>query len=431
MMFLSKSPSANRWLWRIIVGGVVFIPVVFSWSGKDNFRLPKELVFRAEAILVFSICTALFFANKLRRPSHWSDASVIIPAGVVLWAFVCMLAATNRALSIASFLWVSGWALIFLVTSALAQDRRLPIVYFALVPAAVNAAFLLLQEADLWNPFFPGKSLEHAYHTGLIGNPNDAGTFLAAPTVACFALVFASSSHRLLHIALTLFLVIALVANHTLSALIALGAGFLATVFLVSRRKAVAAVIIACILAVGLVWFYPPLRFRYELATRFISARYYDGVLSGRIIPFVAAYHMFLDRPILGVGPGCFKWEFFPYKVRITDQYKKLALAGTTVNYGEVHNDHLQVLAETGLPGYALFVAALIAIGAASFKKSSSGGGPEAEFSRLASFPLAIAFAVIALGQFPLELAASAAVNLYLFALCSAWRPHARARIDD
>ena len=68
-----------------------------------------------------------------------------------------------------------------------------------------------------------------------------------------------------------------------------------------------------------------------------------------------------------------------------------------------------------------LTVGALIAIGSASFKARSSEATPEAEFSKVVSFPLAIAFAVIALGQFPLELAAATAVYVYLFALCGAW----------
>jgi O-antigen ligase len=422
MLVPSTSRLANRWLWRIIVGCVLLIPLLVSQTGKDSFRLPKELIFRAETLLLVSICAAVFIVKK-SVPAGWRDAAVIIPGAAILWSGITTLVATNRTLSVNAFQWIAGWAVIFVVTTALAGNRSVPVIYAALVPAAINAVLVLLQESDMWNPFFPGKSLEHALHSGLIGNPNDVGTFLVAPVVACFALLFASKSNRLLHIGTMLLLLVAVVANHTLTALAAISVGLIATVFMVSKRLTAVAVIVVAILVVAIVTFFPPLRARYDRTVRFFSAGYYDSVLSGRALPFLAASHMFLDRPVTGVGPGCFKWEYFPYKVRIIRRYEKLALTGKTINYGEVHNDHLQILAESGLPGYALFVAALIVIGSASFV--GRGNTAESEFSRLASFPLAIAFAVVALGQFPLELAAATAVNIYLFALCRAWRPSA------
>jgi O-antigen ligase len=425
-MLSSKSSLANRWLWRIVVAGVILIPLFFSAAGIDSFRLPKEIIFRLETILVVCICVILVVTKQVNAPKTWKDPGLLLPGLIVVWSLISMLASTNRLLSLSSVLWIFGWAAIFIVTTALAKSHRLEVVYVMLIPAGINALVVLLQEADLWNPFFPGKSLEHMYHSALIGNANDVGTFLVAPTVASFALVFVTRFNRLLHFSVTFLLVLAAVANHTLTALIAIVMGFLATVFVLSKRSAILAAILASILVVATVWLYPPLRFRYDLTRRFIADGYYDGLLSGRLIPNLAASHMLADHPLTGVGPGCFKWEFFPYKLKVTERYRNLVLTGKTVNYGEVHNDHLQILAETGFPGYAIFIAALVAIGAGSFlsRTTSHEQTPEERFSRLASFPLALALALLALAQFPLELASALAVNIYLFALCRAWRPN-------
>ena len=86
------------------------------------------------------------------------------------------------------------------------------------------------------------------------------------------------------------------------------------------------------------------------------------------------------------------------------------------MNWGEVHNDHLQVAAETGLPGYALFLLA-IGIGSGIVAVDDARGRrviAEATFARAFRWPLATAVFVICLAQFPLELAAPRLMMLTL-----------------
>jgi O-antigen ligase len=392
-------------------------------SGNESFRLPKEILFRAEAIVLCGVVFFLLGTRQMQRPRSWKDPGVLIPGAILIWAFISMLMATNRIVSLWSFLWIAGWTLIFVVTASLAREMSVSAVYAAIIPAVANGALVLLQESDIWNPFYRGRSLEHLYHSALIGNPNDVGTFLVAPTVAGFALIFADKSRRAVSVIVTLLLVASMVANHTLTALVAMAVGFVAVIFVISRKSAIAVAIFLALAGLALVRLYPPLWARYKLSLNFIELGNYDSVVSGRLMPTMASAEMFRDHPIAGVGPGCFKWEFFFYRLRIAKDHGNLVTAAPS-NFGEVHNDHLQILAETGLPGYALFVAALIVIGSASFPKRREEARlqTEREFSRLAAFPLASSFAVLAIGQFPLELAASTSALTYLFALCYGWR---------
>lgn len=420
-MFSITSSRANRWLWRLVVTSVIAIPLVFSAHGKDSFRLPKEIVFRAEAILLLGVLVLLLATGSISRRRSWKEPGTLLPAIAVIWTLTTMLVSTNRTLSFASFLWVCGWALVFVFSAMLAADRKVSAVDVLLIPAIINAVVVLLQEAEIWNPFFSAKDLEHVYHSGLIGNSNDVGVYLIVPTIAAFALIFATPRRRMLHLAITLLLVAAAMANHTLTALIALAFGMIATAFVASRKWGATAVIAVAIFAALSVATYPPLRQRYDRMVRFTEAGYYDSVLSGRLMPYFASFQMFLDHPLTGVGPGCFKWEFFPYQIKIAATHRNLSFSNPE-NFGEAHNDHLQILAETGVPGYAVFIAALIAIGSISFRRPNPSGTPEETFARLAAFPIAVAFGIVAIAQFPLELAASLATMIYVVALIDAWQ---------
>ena len=69
-----------------------------------------------------------------------------------------------------------------------------------------------------------------------------------------------------------------------------------------------------------------------------------------RLLPFLTAADMTRDHPLLGVGPGCFKYHYMAYRVAQRDRHPGAWTEGYPMNWGEAHNDHLQVAAETGLP---------------------------------------------------------------------------------
>jgi O-antigen ligase len=419
---MSPSNSAERWLWRVVIAGVVCIPLLVSPAGKDSFRLPKDLFFRAESIVLICILVISIAANKIHPVVRLTDGATMIATVVIAWSFLSMLVATNRTVSLTAFAWIAGWTVIFIIAYVMARDRTVHAVDAALIPALINDAVVLMQESGLWNPFFPRDS-EHALHSGLIGNSNDVGTFLVGPTIASCALAFGATRRRPLYVSAAVILLLADVANHTVTALVAIAVALILMTFIVSRKWAATGLIAMTLGIAALIRFDPPLHQRYELGRTWIATRNYDTLLSGRVLPYLAASNMFLDHPITGVGPGCFKWEYFPYKLKMNAIYKKYVV-GWGINFAEVHNDHLQILAESGVPGYATLIAAMIFVGSATFRRLSADASPEERFSQLASLPLVVSFVIVALGQFPLELAASNAVNVYLFALCAAWKPN-------
>lgn len=80
-----------------------------------------------------------------------------------------------------------------------------------------------------------------------------------------------------------------------------------------------------------------------------------DSSVVRRYVLNVAAWHVFLDHPILGVGPGHFaEYYSIPYsnRVGLIEQLKKY----------RGHNLYFETLAETGVLGLASFLAIIVAI---------------------------------------------------------------------
>ena len=401
----------------ILAAGALVIPTIIT-SGDEAFRLPKELAFRAEAIVLLVV--AVFWATARRRTWRIGrGAALAIAAAVVGWTLVTAAFSTNRLLSADSLITVAAAAVIFVVTYVAAQDLPLFAVDVLMIAAGANAALVILQETNLWTPLkltVPG----HYASVGLLGNANDVGTFLVAPALAALVMgVTAAGPRRWIYAAVALLLAGGIVASGTRTALAALVAALLVFALTHSWRAAAVVAVLLAVLAV------PVLSRRTmigENARLFVDAakkRDYERLLSERLVPFLAAIDMTRDHPLLGVGPGCFKYHFMLYRVALKTHYPPAWTKGSPEHYSEVHDDHLQVASESGLPGYALFLAA-IAI-AAGTRRRAAAATAEAAFARALRWPLAAAFFVVCLAQFPLELAAPRLMYLSLGARCLAW----------
>ena len=111
-------------------------------------------------------------------------------------------------------------------------------------------------------------------------------------------------------------------------------------------------VLAALVLAIGIGAFTltasDRLKEKYAERSSTISSFEEDASAMGRIRSWGVAVQMWADHPITGVGPRNFTLLYRRY--------------GTTDSVHVAHNSYLQMLAETGLPGFGLFVS-LLAVG--------------------------------------------------------------------
>src|SRR2546421_51945 len=115
--------GAERTAPAVLPAGGLVIPTIIT-SGSDPFRLPKELAFRAEAILL--LAAAVFWMTSRKRT--WrigSGPELVATAAIVGWALLTTATSTNRLLSADSLITVAAAAVIFIVTCNAAQALSL------------------------------------------------------------------------------------------------------------------------------------------------------------------------------------------------------------------------------------------------------------------------------------------------------------------
>lgn len=411
--------GAERTVLAVLAAGALVIPTIIT-SGSDPFRLPKELAFRAEAILLLAV--AVFWMTSRKRTWRIGrGAELVVAAAVVGWTLLTTATSTNRLLSADSLITVVAAAVIFIVTCVAAQDLSIVAVDVLMVGACANAALVILQETKLWTPLaLTGQG--HYASVGLLGNANDVGTFLIAPAIAAVVVaITASGARRWIYAFIALLLGGGVVASGTRTALGALVAALIVFALVHSRRAAIVVVVALAILALPLLSRSTTIGRGVREIIAAAKTRDYPHLLSERLVPFLAAADMTRDHPLLGVGPGCFKYHFMAYRVALATHYPAAWTQGWPQNWGEVHNDHLQVASETGLPGTALFLGAIGVAAGIGARRRAASASSEAAFARALRWPLVAAAFVICLAQFPLELAAPRLIFLSLGALCIAW----------
>lgn len=413
----------DRLCWWCALAAIFILPVIVIPSAYDPYRTPKELILRAAGIVIaalFAIRCVLFGMP----PVAWKRDRIYVFVIIVLaWTALTAAVARHRVLAGYSLLFAASAAAVFaaVYTYARTEERWLTAMHVILAAAAFNGVSCLAARMSAGtNMFF---AVLQNRSVGLLGSANDAGPYLALTVVAAAAMAVAVPARRWLYAVVAAFLAAALVTTATMGALVALFVAAAVALFLVSRRNfAIAAAGLALAAAIVVVA-YAPLRARVKDFAHAASTGDLDAVLGGRATPFLAAIDMAKDRPLTGVGPGCFAYEYFPYKIAVEERHPSLVFAATRMmNFGDVHNDHLQTLAQTGLPGYALFLAALVLVGRCSLgaRPGVDEAGPR--FAHAAAMPFATVIAVAALPEFIIELAAPAVTALALAALCLVWR---------
>ena len=71
-----------------------------------------------------------------------------------------------------------------------------------------------------------------------------------------------------------------------------------------------------------------------------------------RINRWVAAWHMFEEKPVTGFGPGTYQFEYAAFQ----ESQFKTYISTSHGNRGNAHSEYLTYLCETGLPGFIIFI---------------------------------------------------------------------------
>lgn len=407
---------------------IIVVPVVVDLRGFEAFRLPKNVAFLAFAILAAAVMIIGWLRRELEFAPLFANRFLLAAvAAIVVWTGITTLTSTNRVLSWDAFQLVLASVVLFFAYLLIAP--RMPLAGAAVIFAGAvpNAFVLMLQWFDVWNFVDLTDMNATAYGrrlglTGLLGNANDAGVYLLVNLIVAVALAFETrGALRKIAIAISLLIAAGMLATMTLTSMVGALAAFSVMAFIRARSKrrlVLAAVAFAAVIA-GVALASTSIRHRVRDNINLVRSGQITRALSGRPIAYVAAWRMFVRHPLLGVGPGCFKFHFFDMKVEIARDYPAMILEQSQ-NFGEAHNDHLQILAENGVFGYVLFVAVNAFIATRCLRRRDDDDDRR-RFVRAVALPAVVGLFVSALAQFPVELAATRITYLFLYALCCSW----------
>lgn len=391
----------------LVTAAMLIVPLAAAPDLLDRFRAIKETILRGEGILgLFLVVAAVAMGGTARLREMLQERAVVaITFAGLLWAGITTLTSVHRPWSGESLISVVTSLLVF-VAAWYAAPRISLAILDVLVPAVlINTLLAAAQEHGLYQPFaVDPNTYRHLTATALLGNPNIVGSYmvLVAVTLAAAA-VRIPGWRRWLYSFGTICAVSGVFVSRTRTAMIALLVGLAVLALTLSAKRALALGGVLTILF-GAGYFLGVRAIRRVVAIPANVAKVgWEVASSGRVTPALVAIEMFRDHPWTGVGLGAFKFEYMPYQIVVRQRYGSGLRGVGMTSFGETHNDHLQLLAETGAPGYLLFLGAMVIL-IRSVRRSPPGDGAR-EVARTVVVPLAATFLVLCLAQFPLHVA--------------------------
>lgn len=406
----------------VAIAAVLLVPLFVSPAGDESFRLPKMLLLAAFGIVLTAILLIRWVRSRPVLLSRPVRTFLICVAGVFTLSLIFSthpMSSVKSSLTVVSCIAVGIAALDYATRGATHRS-----LWFIIAPAVINSLLVMLQFFEIWNPFLGRTTDENQLHvlrrTGLQGNTNDLGGLLVFPILASLLLCRLTTGRaRLFAISSAVLMLIATVIASSITSYIALLLSAVVLFASTSRRALLSSLGVLLLLAtVGSS--IPPVRDRASRLKTQMTQGGIDGLLSGRLIAFDAAMLAFREDPVTGVGPGRFSGEFFRYRNEAISRFGRTRYyePSLTRNYAEVHNDYLQLLAETGVPGFTLFIVFMLFISRSAMRAMTRPGASQL---LLLGVPGVVSLATLSLAHFPLQLSSNLVTYSFAFGMILGW----------
>ena len=295
-------------------------------------------------VLVLSWFALVTAGERDQREIFSPAAFLFVLISLVAWAAVSAVWAEDSGAAIDSATRYLPNAMLFLIVFAGVRTREQFLwVVGALVAGAVVAALYGM---------VAGAPADDPGRVG-IGNANETAASLVAGGTLAAALAFALTGKPVLRLLTTIAVplcVFAVFLTASRGGLVALGASLLAAVFMAGRRRGVVLTLAFAAVIAAFVYF-----------SAFASIEARDRILelqggTGRTDIWTVGWRMVEDQPLRGVGAGNFPIASIHYLLEpgalLRDDF-------IVDNPKVAHNTYLNVLAELGVVGLALFLAVI------------------------------------------------------------------------
>ena len=360
-------------IFKLLAAAVFLAPLIILPLTVDYYHPPKEIFVQAVVIL----CLALWLMQGIRK-----EVFEITPSGTYpfLLAF-CAIAglsliwAPSRYLALRDYSQILTCAAAFFICLNIAsrQKEAAALAGFAFAAGVISAIYALLEYFGIDFITYPGVNFPdwrfRLYST--FGNPDFLANYLVMifPVGIAFYLSAKNAARKILLLFSLAIVFYAILAAFSLGAILGLAAAaafglLLFTVEslrlkkLIEHRHIILDIAIL-IIALGIISVSFP-----SILHKAKSSLAWRSGIKNRAMAYKTAYRMVRDHPVLGVGVGNFKLRFPEYRGRrlaAQQRYFDPAVLDKQ-RHLHVHNDLIQIWAETGVFGLISFMLILLII---------------------------------------------------------------------
>lgn len=297
-----------------------------------------------------------FIYHRKDKPlfSHGAQLQFVLAAGFVLWQLVRYPEASvyygGRNYL---FTYIQLWSLMWLASEILTVNHQLVIMRFYVV-AGIISALVAFSQANIVADFSAGAGLERG--EGLAENQNSLAFYLVLG-VAMATFLHSRSKHPaagVIYSAIYVSLILGVVGTVSRFGFLSLIMTLIFTVgfWMRSARERIRQIIIPLLVFVfAVLYFIPGAYWEVMQNTIFTGDIQSEGNLGSRAQLMETGIEVWKDNPAFGVGMGQFRRVSKNYL-----NYKWQHLAGLVQ-----HNFYVELLAETGLIGFLLFLGWIVA----------------------------------------------------------------------
>lgn len=368
--------TQDGWVAWLLIGWVGVVLLGFTWYSYESFNTPKEALLRAGIAVLGVVVLWRWMQEGLIRFA-WSP---VVGLAWLLWGWgwLSLTASPHRTIAMGAQWFGLHLVLLTILVPAVLRHRdnlkRLWIgtaVIGGVVAAIAGAQWCGLdyEQGLQWRPHQAPFQKIGIYST--IGNPNYLAAVLVFLIPVTIGLAAGEKIARYRAAVLwgcAVISMIALLLTRSKGGLAAACVGC-AVLWLVwgiyygwSKKRlllsGVGGVGLAALLLSLLMWQSPSLGSDWHAL---LSRSWDDPSVKGRLLMWKTTIEMVVAHPVIGVGTGTFGAQYQPYRARVFDRVDNPATIYPASEHsydetGDAHNDWLQLAAENGIVGLALFM---------------------------------------------------------------------------
>lgn len=348
---------------------LIALPLIYSSQTQNSFATPKRVFFQIAVAALLVLFALQMLVVPWRLTSRGTPLDLVLLAWIA-WEAVASACSLDRMESMRELIYSACIVAFFFIITRNVENRAQARVLIGAIAAmgVVEALYgiperlgiKLLYESRVKESLSQVEVLiARGSILGTFGNANQLASYLSLTCPLLFGAAYACRGWRRTILIVCLATVITcLVLIGARGSWIAAAAGLAVFIAWYARRSArevlipigIAFLIFALIFAV-VVSVKPQIA--QELVGRMKGA---SASLSYRFLAWRLSLLMIAHRPLLGGGPGTFKFLFLPTLAEHLKGLDPLSYWNLTEKMNEPHNEYLQLAVETGIPGLCFLI---------------------------------------------------------------------------